>query len=111
MLPTARICISSAVFSVNDLLTSNREPSPKEVDVSLSPNPSGYWLRIRINETYPIGKVYQVLDLLGKKPLSGRIGVNGSIDISSLAPGTYFLGLLMGKSGIVCLNLLNFEET
>jgi Secretion system C-terminal sorting domain len=83
----------SAPFTVNGLLTSNHEPDPRGKSVSLSPNPSSHFLQIRTNGAYFSGKNYQVLNLLGKHMQNGQIAAGGSIDISSLASGTYFLCL------------------
>lgn len=82
---TWKACVRKAYLgSGQQNLTLNHKP------ISVFPNPAVD--ELYINNVNPIEASYQLIDLMGKKHLQGKLAaINNSIDVSAIKGGIYFL--------------------
>lgn len=75
-------------------LTGNKTVLPKELHLTVYPNPAHDVLHLRYDKLQDVKDMtYVIADLAGKTVDSGLAPANGQLSISDLKPGVYFLNM------------------
>lgn len=86
---------ATTILTLNEAWPASVHTAPEDGPMKLYPNPAKDILHIEA----PAGKYqYTVYSVNGTRLISGDIPANNSIDISALAPGSYFIHLSNGEA-------------
>jgi hypothetical protein len=73
-----------------DLPLAINNPKQPNIAFNLFPNPATQFLNITLNANLPKASSYQIVDVVGRKHLSGKLETAQGIDIHALPAGVYF---------------------
>jgi hypothetical protein len=73
-------------------ILNSTKPTIQQASVSLYPNPTDGYCRIKINSECTLEKLFEIYDFLGRKVLHQKFYQNDiTIDLGKLKPGTYII--------------------